>query len=79
MKLNKLYIVILMPFLTISCTKVKSVQYYKDNIEEAYKVDKKCMEKYDKGDVLEGKFKENCENVDKAIASSMRSAKISFD
>jgi hypothetical protein len=51
MKLSKIVCLTIITLLATACTKLKTVDYYKEHIEEAYKVHNKCIEKYDKGDV----------------------------
>ncbi len=74
MKLSKIVCLTIITLLATACTKLKTVDYYKEHIEEAYKVHNKCIEKYDKGDVLKGDYKENCDNAGKAIAFDMKNS-----
>jgi hypothetical protein len=49
-------------FLT-ACTKVQSIDYYKNHIDEAKQVAHDCNAKLSKGDSLNDKEKQNCTNA----------------
>ena len=53
------------------CTKVISVEYYEQHVEEAKKVEQECIEKQQKGKSWEGDFKENCQNAAKVANKNL--------
>lgn len=77
-KLPFIFIAILLTYNLTACEKVKTTQYYRENPDDRAKVLQKCRDESDKGNKLEGKLAENCQNAHRAdvqnIAGAIRNA-----
>ncbi|MFV5490963.1 EexN family lipoprotein [Acinetobacter sp. ASP199] len=53
------------------CTKVKTQEYYAENLDEAKEVLEKCETEINKGKEVNEKFKANCNNAGMAVMNGM--------
>jgi hypothetical protein len=53
------------------CTKVKSVEYYEQHVEEAKRLNMNVLRSKTKGKSWEGDFKENCQNAAKVANKNL--------
>ncbi|MEC8886736.1 MAG: EexN family lipoprotein [Pseudomonadota bacterium] len=70
MKLNSVVLACLVAVALSACTKVQTVEYYKEHPDKAKKVIAECDNKKSKGD-LNDKDLENCSNAAQAYVSAV--------
>ncbi|WP_168405173.1 EexN family lipoprotein [Acinetobacter indicus] len=71
MKFKTILVTTFLALTLTACTKVKTQEYYAENLDEAKEVLSECEADVKKGKELNDKAKQNCENAGMALMSGM--------